>query len=69
MQAGKNYVVKALAWSPDSTKSGDCCCRVLLLKSPCRLAVAQTDNIVFVYKLSSSPEKATEWFVAYLGFE
>lgn len=37
--------MKGLAWSPDSTK----------------LAVAQTDNIVFVYKLSSSPEKAMEW--------
>ena len=41
----KAYVVRGLCWSPDSTK----------------LAVAQSDNIVFVYKLSSSPEKAAEW--------
>lgn len=36
----KSYVVRAMAFSPDST----------------RLAIAQSDNIVFVYKLG------TEWF-------
>jgi WD40 repeat protein len=43
-QAGKNsYVVRALAFSPDSTK----------------IAVAQTDNIVYVYKIGE------EWYVEY----
>lgn len=34
----RNYTVRELCWSPDSTK----------------LAVAQSDNIVFIYKLGSS---------------
>jgi len=36
-KAPKTYVVKGMAWSPDS----------------CKLAVAQSDNIVFVYKLGA----------------
>lgn len=43
----KTYQVRGLAWSPDSTK----------------LAIAQSDCIVFVYKLSASPETAGEWWV------
>ena len=43
----KSYVVRALAWNPDSTL----------------LAVAQSDAIVFVYKLAASAETATEWYV------
>lgn len=39
----KSYVVKSIAFSPDST----------------RLAVAQTDNIIFVYKLGD------DWYVMY----
>ena len=31
---------------------------------PQRLAVGQSDNIVFVYKLSLSPETATKWYGA-----
>jgi intraflagellar transport protein 172 len=42
---GKGYAVRALCWSPDST----------------RLAVAQSDCIVFVYKLAAAPETAAEW--------
>ena len=37
----RNYIVRALEWSPDSTK----------------LAVAQSDNILFVYKLGSTWEE------------
>lgn len=37
----KNYVVTSMAWSPDSSK----------------LAIAQSDNIVFIYKLG------LEWFL------
>jgi len=37
MQNPKNYIVTAMAFSPDSTK----------------LAIAQSDCIVFVYKVSS----------------
>ena len=43
----KNYVVRAIAWSPDS----------------CKLAVAQSDKIVFVYRLASSEDKAAGWSV------
>lgn len=39
LQAGrKSYTVKGLAFSPDST----------------RIAVGQTDNMVFVYKIGDS---------------
>ena len=42
-QAGKkSYIVKGLAFSPDSTK----------------IAVGQTDNIIFVYKIGE------EWLVS-----
>lgn len=37
----KTYMVKSMAFSPDSTK----------------IAVAQTDNIIFVYKIGE------EWYV------
>jgi WD40 repeat protein len=47
----KNFIVRALCWSPDS----------------CKLAVAQSDKIVFVYRLASNEEKATQWFVKYLS--
>ena len=42
----KNFIVRAICWSPDS----------------CKLAVAQSDKIVFVYRLASSEEKASLWY-------
>ena len=65
----KNYAVRGLAWSPDSTKvtpekwhlfHTPPLTRSIGFSLP-QLAVAQSDNIVFVYKLSSAPEKAAEW--------
>lgn len=62
MQGAKTYVVTGLAWSPDSNKLESSPSSAYFPQPPLlhRLAVAQSDNIVFVYKLGQGD--ATKWY-------